>query len=144
VRARLFRYWKYFRDGWHIYLAFPVTVLTFTVSVYYLLIEQVPLLVQFFPRYYLFLMAGLLIGTPLSVFLGWLHNKRGFLATEQTIALENNPVAVRHTIATMEASLIVMEKLGVEVPKDFLEVLDYWKRVQGTLAEALEGIKHGL
>jgi len=124
---RFFRYWKYYRDGYHIYLAFPVQLLSFTTVIYYLLMEQVPILKFFFSHYVHFLFATIVISAPLAVLLGWFHSKRGLLATEQTIGMENNPLGIRQTVVSLEATVAILEKLELKPSKDLLDTLWFWK-----------------
>ena len=92
LRKKLFRYWYYFRIGFATYLAYPLTLGTTIVTVYYLFIKAVPSLETIFPNFWVFTLVSILIGGPLGTLLGLVHFKRTrAYASEADIGAESNP-----------------------------------------------------
>lgn len=92
MRAGLpFRSWFYFRTGYTVYLSFILAVTNVMVTVYYLAIDSIPQLKSIFPDFTTWAITVIVIGIPLSVFIGWLHLKRSpAYRSEQDIAVEAN------------------------------------------------------
>ena len=91
-----FRGWFYFRQGWSTYFAFIFAALNTMVVTYYLAIENIPLLKDIFPTFYVYLgmMAG--VGIPLLIIIGYIHFKRTYAyKAEADIYYESNPLALR-------------------------------------------------
>jgi len=62
------------------------------VTVYYLAIKNVPQLEAIFPTFGAWSVAIIIIGVPLSIFLGWLHIKRSpAFRSELDVGVEANP-----------------------------------------------------
>ncbi len=92
VSRFLYRMWYYFRVGYSTYLTFLLGFATTLVTVYYLAIQNMPFLLDVFPRFLPFAITALLIGLPLSVFIGWIHLKGSAIwRSELDIAVEANP-----------------------------------------------------
>ncbi len=88
----LFRSWYYFRTGYSTYLAFVIAAINMLVVVYYLAIEKSPLLKAAFPSFTLFSILVIILGVPLSIFIGLLHMKRSPAYTSEIdISVESNP-----------------------------------------------------
>lgn len=71
----VFRMWFYFRMGYGTYLTFLLGFLTTLITVYYLAINNSPILLDIFPRFWLFAAIATVIGIPIGVLLGWFHMK---------------------------------------------------------------------
>jgi hypothetical protein len=93
LRARwLYRAWYYFRLGYSTYLTFILGYLSTLVTVYYLAIQNIPPLLDLFPRFVPFALLATGLGAPTAVAIGWIHMKRSKLfSSEQDIATEANP-----------------------------------------------------
>jgi len=93
MKAKLgFRTWYYFKTGWSMYFAFIFAAINTLVVTYYLAIEKVPVLVQFFPSFIHYLLITFLIGIPILVTIGYLHYKKvPAYSTEVDIATESHP-----------------------------------------------------
>jgi hypothetical protein len=91
-RRLLFRTWYYFRIGYGTYLTFLLGFVTTIVTVYYLAINNIPILKSLFSSFLYFFVFAITIGVPLAVFSGYLHfmRTRAFSA-EQDISVEANP-----------------------------------------------------
>lgn len=88
----MFRAWYYFRIGYSTYLTFLLGYVSTFVTLYYLAIRNMPPLLDLFPHFADFLIAGTLIGGPLAVAIGWVHMKRsGLYASELDVSVEGNP-----------------------------------------------------
>ena len=93
MKAKLgFRTWYYFKTGWSMYFAFIFAAINTLVVTYYLAIEKVPVLVQFFPSFIHYVLITFLIGIPILVTIGYLHYKKvPAYSTEVDIATESHP-----------------------------------------------------
>jgi len=88
----LARVWYYFRTGYSLYLAFPLSVFNTIVIVYYLLIPNVAQLQLVFSSFIIFLVVTALVAVPVAVGFGWIHMKRSpAYSSEIDISVEANP-----------------------------------------------------
>jgi len=88
----VFRMWFYFRMGYGTYLTFLLGFLTTLITVYYLAINNSPVLLDIFPRFWLFAAIATVIGIPIGVLLGWFHMKGSAIwKSEMDINAEANP-----------------------------------------------------
>lgn len=62
------------REGYSL-VALPLNLFSFATTTYYLLVENVPLLKAVFPYFYIYLAAGVFVGLPLIVVLGYVYAK---------------------------------------------------------------------
>jgi len=92
VERLITRSWYYFRTGYGTYLVFLLGFVSTLVTVYYLAINNIPMLKAYFPSFTTFAILAMLIGVPFSVIIGWVHTKRSSLySAEVDIAVEANP-----------------------------------------------------
>jgi hypothetical protein len=118
LRRLLFRAWYYFRIGYGTYLTFLLGFVSTVVTVYYLAINNIPLLKLIFPTFWLFSILAIAVGVPLAVFSGYFHFKRSqAYSSEVDIGVEANPyyykvtpgkerdIGVPFTIASIDLSL---------------------------------------
>jgi len=88
----LARLWFYFRMGYSLYLAFPLSVFNTVVIVYYLLVPNVVQLQLIFSSFVIFLLISALVAVPVAVGFGWIHMKKSPAYTsELDISVEANP-----------------------------------------------------
>lgn len=88
----VFRSWYYFRNGYSMYLSFPVTFFTFVSTTYYLAVKNMPFLQEVFTHFYVFVVVAMILLFPLGVFIGWLHMKKTLAyPTQMAINVESNP-----------------------------------------------------
>jgi hypothetical protein len=86
------RLWYYFRIGYATYLTFVLGAVNTLIVVWYLAIQQVPLVQSIFGHFIPFAVAVTLIGVPLSIAFGWFHIKRSpAYSSEMDIGVEANP-----------------------------------------------------
>tara|TARA_B110000438_G_scaffold64835_1_gene65420 strand:+ start:10614 stop:11111 length:498 start_codon:yes stop_codon:yes gene_type:complete len=91
-----FRAWFYFRQGWTTYFAFIFAAINTMVVTYYLAVENIPILQNIFPSFYVYLAVTASIGIPLLIFVGYAHQKKtASYKTEADIYYESNPHALR-------------------------------------------------
>ena len=91
-----FRAWFYFRQGWTTYFAFIFAAINTMVVTYYLAVENIPILQNIFPSFYVYLAITASIGIPLLIFVGYAHQKKtASYKTEADIYYESNPHALR-------------------------------------------------
>jgi len=91
-----FRAWFYFRQGWTTYFAFIFAAINTMVVTYYLAVENIPILQNIFPSFYVYLALTASIGIPLLIFVGYAHQKKtASYKTEADIYYESNPHSLR-------------------------------------------------
>lgn len=74
--TRILRAWLYFRTGYGLYISLFLGVLSSAVTVYYLMVENIPALKTVFPTFEAFIMVGGLVFLPTCVTIGWAHYKK--------------------------------------------------------------------
>jgi len=145
VRRLVFRAWYYFRIGYGTYLTFLLGFATTVVSVYYLAINNIPVLKSVFTSFTLFSIFALAIGVPLSVLAGYVHFKRSrAFSAEVDIAVEANPyyfkitpgkereMQIPLTVANIDVTLAMARKLGVltsELESELLKAREKYVRL---------------
>ena len=88
----LLRSFYYFRTGYSIYLSLPLTMISLCTTVYYLAIQNIPILKSVFPGVLEFGLALVVVVYPSGALAGWFHFKKmPFYRIEQTINVESNP-----------------------------------------------------
>lgn len=88
----IFRAWYYFRTGWGTYFAFIMAAINTLVVTYYLAIENVPILKDFFPSFTHYVLFISIIGVPILVLTGYIHFKKSAAyKSEADITIETNP-----------------------------------------------------
>jgi len=91
LKAKILRYWTYFRRGHSVYLIFIISFLNFIVIQYRLLVEYVPFLSMLFSQLLLFAIAFFLIYIPISLLIGWQDYKRVSVSMDSTLSAKANP-----------------------------------------------------
>jgi len=113
-----FRGWFYFRQGWSTYFAFIFAAINTMVVTYYLAIENIPVLKEVFPTFYVYLLVISSIGIPLLILVGYAHFKRTkAYRAEADIYYESNPFALR-TLTNTE----ILVKLNLKLSKNILKL----------------------
>jgi len=136
-----FRGWFYFRQGWSTYFAFIFAAINTMVVTYYLAIENIPILKEIFPTFYVYLAVTVSIGIPLLILIGYVHFKRtSAYKAEADIYYESNPHALRSLINTeliLELNLKLNEKLIKIINNEKLseEEIEESKKLQNELTE---------
>ncbi len=96
IKKGVKRSWYYFRIGYSTYLSLPIVLLGYASSIYYLAIQNIPLLKTIFPRFHTFIVIVLIILFPMEAFFGWFHFRHSpFFEAEQEIVAESNPFTTR-------------------------------------------------
>jgi hypothetical protein len=104
-KSPFFRAWYYFRNGWSTYFAFIFAAINTLVVTYYLAIDKIPFLLDFFPSFGHYVAVTVFIGIPVLITIGYIHFKRSHAyRSEATIGLEVNPY-VRRTLINSEINL---------------------------------------
>ena len=107
------RFWYYFRMGYSTYLTFIMGYVTTLITVYYLAIKNLPFLLKLFPSFWMFSLLATVIGSPLSVAIGWLHLKRTHAySSELDISVESNQYSYK-LIPGKEAEAFVPSYLEI-------------------------------
>ena len=104
-KTPFFRAWYYFRNGWSLYFAFIFAAINTLVVTYYLAIDKIPFLLDFFPSFGHYVAVTVLLGVPILVIIGFVHFKRSpAYRSETTIGIEVNPY-MRRTLINSEINL---------------------------------------
>ena len=91
-KSPFFRAWFYFRNGWSLYFAFIFAAINTLVVTYYLAIDKIPFLLDFFPSFGHYVAAAVFLGIPILVIVGYVHFKRSkAFNAEQDILIETSP-----------------------------------------------------
>ena len=88
------RRWFDFRQGHSVYLIFALTFANFVLIFHRLLIERVPVLDEFFPDLWAFVIAFVFIYIPLAIAIGAWH-RRTQLRIDTEVMLRQNPLWAR-------------------------------------------------
>ena len=145
IRRVLFRSWYYFRIGYGTYLTFLLGFLTTIVTVYYLAINNIPVLKSLFSSFLSFSVLAVAVGVPIAALSGYVHFKRSrAYSSEVDIGVEANPYYFKVTpgkereiqaplaIANIDLSLAMAAKLGVltpEVESEYLRAREKYVRL---------------
>ena len=104
-KSPFFRAWFYFRNGWSLYFAFIFAAINTLVVTYYLAIDKIPFLLDFFPSFGHYVAVTVCLGIPILVIIGFIHFKRSpAYRSESTINIEVNPF-VRRSLINSEINL---------------------------------------
>jgi len=113
-----FRGWFYFRQGWSIYFAFIFAAINTLVVTYYLAIENIPILKEVFPTFYVYFLIVSSVGIPLLILVGYIHFKRTkAYEAEADIFIEANPFALRMLVNTE-----VLVRLNLKLSQNILKL----------------------
>ena len=108
----------------------PLSVINFATIFYYLLVEKVSALTSLFPSFTFFLVASILIFTPLSTALGWYYTRRSKVyGSEMVLLTEVNPLTVHTSRLAVEAQIRTLEAVGVTPSQEFRNLLDFWVKL---------------
>ena len=115
-KSPLFRAWFYFRNGWSLYFAFIFAAINTLTVTYYLAIDKIPFLLDFFPSFGHYVAVAVFIGIPFLIIIGYVHFKRSpAYRSESTINIEVNPFVRRSLINSeinLELNLIILNLLS--------------------------------
>jgi len=115
-KSPFFRAWFYFRNGWSMYFAFIFAAINTLTVTYYLAIDKIPFLFDFFPTFLHYIVVTVSMGIPILVIIGYVHFKRSpAFRSEATIAFETNPFARRYLInseISLELNLMILNLLS--------------------------------
>jgi len=115
-KSPFFRAWFYFRNGWSLYFAFIFAAINTLVVTYYLAIDKIPFLLDFFPSFGHYVAVAVCFGIPILVIIGFIHFKRSpAYRSESTINIEVNPFVRRSLINSeinLELNLIILNLLS--------------------------------
>lgn len=91
-KLKPFRLWYYLRTGYMVYFTFIFASVNIMTVTYYLAIENLPFLKEFFPSFSDYVLTLLIIGIPVLVLTGWFHFRRSTaFKSEAEISLESHP-----------------------------------------------------
>lgn len=113
----------YFEKGYS-FTATPFAFLGYASSIYYLAIQNIPVLKDLFPRFSDFLFLAVLTLPLLCGLVGYFYMKRSWLfKAEQEINMESNPYAYRLTVG-INTVLNKYQVIGAEMN------LLWWKKTR--------------
>ena len=112
------RRWMEFRWGHGVYLTFFLSFINFLLITYRLLIENIPILNQWFPRLVVYSVFMLIVYIPLAIAVGYMHRKKQ-LKIDQTLIAEQNPyfAEILRRLKKLEADLNRLGKMLEEVAR---------------------------
>ena len=148
VSRFLYRMWYYFRIGYSTYLTFLLGFATTLVTVYYLAIQNMPFLLAVFPRFLPFAVIAILVGLPLSVFVGWMHMKGSAIyKSELDIAVEANPYLYKMYPGYWKEAFVplyleLLRGMKIMLEKEKMLTRDDRERIE-TLEEKLQKLVEG-
>jgi len=87
----IWKLWYYFRRGHGNYLAFFMSLGTFTIVAYNLMIKEIHELSSIFTNMTTFLVVFVIIYGLLTTIIGWQDVKRGSFRTESRLVFDKNP-----------------------------------------------------
>ena len=91
-----FRLWFYFRNGWGTYFAFIFAAINTLTVTYFLAIDEYPVLYDFFPTFFHYVIIISSIGIPILIGVGYVHFKRSLAySAEADIVTEAHPYNFR-------------------------------------------------
>ena len=115
-KSPFFRAWYYFRNGWSMYFAFIFAAINTLVVTYYLAIDKIPFLLDFFPSFGHYVALAVFIGIPFLIIIGYVHFKRSPAYTsEASIMIEVHPYQRRNLINSeinLELNLMILNILS--------------------------------
>ncbi len=126
------RRWFDFRQGHSVYLIFALTFANFVLIFHRLLIERVPVLDEFFPDLWAFVIAFVFIYIPLAIAIGAWH-RRTQLRVDSEVILRQNPLWAKMfglfiDIQTGEASKEEIENLRGLLKRIEVGDAEYFKK----------------
>ena len=111
-----FRAWFYFRNGWSLYFAFVFAAINTLTVTYYLAIDKIPILLDFFPTFAHYVAVAIFCGVPILVIIGYVHYKKSpAYKSEASIGFEANPFVRRNLInseITLELNFMMLDILS--------------------------------
>ena len=117
----VWRSFYYFKQGYGL-VTLPFSFLSWSTTVYYLAIGNIPWLESLFPRFGTFLVAGLFGIVPVCVVIGYLFIKRSkFYKETFEISREVNPYAITKvqpvSVPFYQASALLFEAHGIDTTR---------------------------
>ena len=87
--------------GWSTYFAFILAAINTLTVTYFLAIDNYPVLNTIFPSFEFYILIITSIGTPLLIFIGYIHYKKTkAYSSEIDVLIESNPFLRRNTVNT--------------------------------------------
>lgn len=94
LKEILIRSWYYYPTGYGRYISYPLGIIGFATSIYYLAIRNIPFLAAIFTQFHVFVVLVMVVVYSLGAIIGWWHfHKSPFFKKEQEIIAESNPFA---------------------------------------------------
>ncbi len=75
-RSKTLKSFFYIRTGYTIYLAMFVGVINVLTTSYFLSIKNIPVILDIFPTFEIYVLSLIFIAIPIITFVGWVHFKR--------------------------------------------------------------------
>ncbi len=120
LKARLLRYWTYFRRGHTVYLAFLLSFANFVVIQYNMVIKNVAFLKDLFAHLTYFAIVFALLYIPTAVIIGWYDYRKFAVPTETALRSMASP----WTQDLARALILIAEGKNEEA----IKVLKKWAR----------------
>ena len=138
-----FRGWFYFRMGWSTYFAFILAAINTLTVTYFLAIDNYPALNIIFPSFEIYILIITSIGTPVLIFIGYVHYKKTkAFRSEMDVLVESNPFLRRNTV---NADIILrfninLINLVLKLSKDTIseDELNDMKKIQNEITDLIK------
>ena len=132
-RVRLYRWFRYFQQGFSL-LSLPISLVSTATIFYYLMIDHFTVLKNIFPQFIYFLGVGALGFVPIAVVLGWYYTKRSNVyGSEQVLLTEVNPLNIHSSRVGYEVQLATLKKLDVELSPELMSeltnIVSFWQQL---------------
>lgn len=133
------RAWFYFRLGYSTYFSFALGYASSIVSVYYLLVKNVPWLLDIFPNFTVFAVAATLVCSPLAILVAWVHMKRSpFYRSDTEVGAEANPFYFKYPPGYTRAALGPFNLMSVRFMLAVDKKLDLFSAEERAVLESTE------
>ena len=91
-KKNVFKSFFYFRIGYATYFALFVGIINILTTSYFLAITKIPLIVNIFPTFEIYVITVISVGIPLVTLIGWIHFKKiGTFSAESEIGQQAQP-----------------------------------------------------
>lgn len=121
------RVWKWFRDGFNIYISKPLNIMTFLAVIS----GKVPWITESL-GYWPSQVVGLVVLSLASVSVGWVHWRLfNIPGKENVMTVESNQVQCHNRRVSMQHTLKIMDALNIEPSQEWLNLYEFWEYWDG-------------
>ncbi len=108
----------------------PFMFLGYASSIYYLSIQNIPVLLKLFPHFTNFLIIAALSLPVFCIGVGYIFMKKSFLfKSELEVQIESNPIMAFNQHANTKNTLAIMKQFNIEPVPEYIASNKFWKRL---------------